>query len=111
MIIARSKDIAPEPIRHNENILKKVLLKSGMVGKITQIAEATLAQGEATELHHHPTMYEVYFIITGRAIYTVNDQEYEVGPGDLFVFEPLEKHNQRVIEGPHRIFYFGLATD
>jgi mannose-6-phosphate isomerase-like protein (cupin superfamily) len=55
-------------------------------------------------------MYENYYVLSGRAVYRVGDQEYEVEPGDMIIVPPGAPHRQRVIEGPHRIFYWGIAV-
>jgi mannose-6-phosphate isomerase-like protein (cupin superfamily) len=97
-----------EATRHGNP--KQVLLRDGELPGITQVAVATFTECTETELHTHPTMYEVYFVLDGRATYRLGDASFDVEPGDFFVVRPGVIHNQRVTSAPHRIFYWGLAA-
>lgn len=99
----------PEPTRHGNP--KQVLLRGGVLPGVTQVAVATFAEPVETDLHTHPTMHEVYFVLEGRATYRIGEERHEVGPGDFFVVPPGAPHNQTVTEAPHRIFYWGVAAD
>jgi quercetin dioxygenase-like cupin family protein len=107
-MVIRLADCAPEPTAHGNP--KQVLLRGGTLPNVTQVAVATFEGETETELHTHPTMYEVYFVLEGRAVYTIGEEETEVGPGDFFYVPPGVAHRQRVTAGPHRIFYWGIAT-
>jgi quercetin dioxygenase-like cupin family protein len=107
-MLIRGKDRAVEPSRHGSP--KQVYLGGGVLPDVTQVAVATLEEGFEAELHAHPTMYENYYVLSGRAIYRVGDEEYEVEPGDMIVVPPGAVHRQRVTQGPHRIFYWGIAV-
>lgn len=98
-----------EPTRHGNP--KQVLLRDGILPAVTQVAVATFPDLIETELHNHPTMYEVYFVLEGSALYTIGDQCYEVSAGDFFIVPPGVTHNQKITVTPHRIFYWGIATD
>jgi quercetin dioxygenase-like cupin family protein len=98
-----------EPTRHGNP--KKVLLRGGVIPKVTQIAIGTFPECVETELHSHPTMYEMYFVLEGTATYRIGDQTFDVAAGDFFFVPPGVTHNQRVTSAPHRVFYWGLATD
>jgi quercetin dioxygenase-like cupin family protein len=50
-------------------------------------------------------------VLEGAATYTIGDRQYDVSPGDFFVVPPGIVHNQKVTQAPHRIFYWGIATD
>lgn len=49
--------------------------------------------------HRHP-FDEVQFIQSGRALYTVNGEEFEAGAGDILVIKAGEVHAFRCIEAP-----------
>jgi len=102
-------DCAPEPTRHGNP--KQVLLREGLLPNVTQVAVATFPECIETELHSHRTMFEIYFVLEGTASYRIGDATYDVGPGDFFFVPPGVTHNQKVTAAPHRIFYWGLATD
>ena len=97
----------PESTRHGT--LKRVFLRDGTIPAVTQVAVGDFHECIETELHSHPTMYEIYFVLEGRAEYRIGSDIYEVGPGDFFYVPPGITHNQRVTAPPHRIFYWGIA--
>ena len=99
---------APEPTRQGNP--KQVLLREGVLPGVTQVAVATFPGCIETDLHSHPTMYEIYFVLEGRATYTIGDATHDVGPGDFFFVPPGIRHNQKVTTAPHRIFYWSIAT-
>lgn len=101
------------PTRHGPHILKEVVLSGGVIPPLMQIAFADLTRlGPAeVEPHKHDTMWEIYCVISGRAIYRIDSKEYRVGPGDFLAIPPGAMHNQEVLEAPHRIYYFGLAVE
>jgi quercetin dioxygenase-like cupin family protein len=107
-MITNLESCAPEPSRHGNP--KQVLAGQGVLPGVTQVAVATFPECQETELHTHPTMYEIYFVLEGRATYTIGDAAYEVGPGDFFVVKPGVPHKQQVTSAPHRIFYWGMAV-
>lgn len=62
------------------------------------LAEATLRSGQCTTLHFHPKAEEIYFILSGRGIMQIEDEEREVGPGDSIAIPNGQKHQ---ICNPH----------
>jgi quercetin dioxygenase-like cupin family protein len=102
-------DRAAEPSRHGNP--KQVLLGNGVLPGVTQVAVGSFTECTETELHSHPTMYEVYFVLAGEATYRIGEAEFAVGPGDFFFVPPGIVHNQKVTAAPHQIFYWGIATD
>ena len=107
-MVTNFAECAPERTRHGNP--KHVLLRNGELPGVTQVAVATFPECVETDLHSHETMYEVYFVLEGRATYRIGDAEFEVGPGDFFYVPPGVTHNQRVTSAPHQIFYWGIAT-
>lgn len=88
-----------------------MLLGGGVLPGVTQVAVGSFPAPVETDLHAHPTMHEVYFVLEGRAIYRIGGESFEAGPGDFFVVPPGAPHNQRVVEAPHRMFYWGVASE
>lgn len=107
-MIVHLDDCPAEPTRHGNP--KHVLAREGVIPGVTQVAVGVFEECIETELHSHPTMFEIYFVLEGRATYTIGPAAHEVGPGDFFVVPPATAHNQKVTAAPHRIFYWGLAT-
>ncbi len=98
-----------EPSRHG--IPKQVLLRSGILPGVTQVAVATFSECGEIEPHSHASMYEFFFVLRGRATYRVGEAVLEVGPDDFFFVPPGVTHSLRVTSPPHQIFYWGIATD
>ena len=53
-------------------------------GHLELISEFEIRAGGEVNTHHHPT-YEFYFMLSGRALMTIEDETREIGPGDLVV--------------------------
>jgi quercetin dioxygenase-like cupin family protein len=107
-MLIRGRDCDVEPSRHGSP--KQVFLRGGVLPSVTQVAMGTMEEGFEAELHSHPTMYENYYVLEGRAVYRVGEEEFEVEPGDMIVVPPGAVHRQRVTAGPHRVFYWGIAV-
>jgi quercetin dioxygenase-like cupin family protein len=96
---------------HGDHIYKELLLKGGIVPGLTQVAVSTIAPASDIETHHHPTMWEFFFVLSGEATYVLDGEEFQVGPGDLFVVPPGGRHSQKIQSESHRVLHWGLATD
>jgi mannose-6-phosphate isomerase-like protein (cupin superfamily) len=46
------------------------------------LAEATLPPGAGTEEHHHPGTEEIYYVLRGQGLTTLENEGREVGQGD-----------------------------
>ena len=99
-------------VSHNPEIKKRTLINRGEIPQLMMYGTAVFKPSQQVELHHHDTMYEVFHIQTGKAIFTISGKEYEVGPGNCITIEPGEIHGQ---SNPFSIdatwTYFGIATD
>lgn len=49
--------------------------------------------GQAIPLHHHPKEDEVFFIVDGEAVMTVDDEEKRLFPRDLVFVPANSKHS------------------
>lgn len=93
---------------------KKVLLPNGIVPHVTQIATSVSWDecDTSKDAHTHKTMYEIYFIRSGHAIFTIGGEAQNVGPGGFVVVPPNTYHAYKVAPGETlKLFYFGIATD
>ena len=43
------------------------------------------------ELHHHD-FFEIYYLVSGDVVYTIESKSYQVMPGDLLLISPRELH-------------------
>lgn len=48
---------------------------------------------EGLKPHSHPGLWEICFLVEGRQIYRVANQDYALGPMDLFITRPDEIHD------------------
>jgi mannose-6-phosphate isomerase-like protein (cupin superfamily) len=60
---------------------------------------AELPDGSAVGLHTHSRTEELYFIVKGRGRLRVNDQVYEVSPGDLMMMSLFGQHSIEPLDG------------
>ncbi|MEJ1222906.1 cupin domain-containing protein [Sediminicola sp. 1XM1-17] len=112
MKLVRSQEVAEVGVSHDASVKKKVLLEKGTVPQLMNFSSAVFAPGQAVETHNHPTMYEVFYILKGRAEFVVNQEKVVLGVGDCITIEPGEWHSQSNPYGEHvEWVYFGIATD
>ena len=110
-MIIKTQDRVPKPSPHGPHVRKEVLVGSGLAPAITQVAVSTIEPGTAVEAHQHPTMWEFFFVLSGAATYFLDDEEFHVKTGDLFVVPPGQLHSQKAQEAPHTVLHWGVATD
>ncbi len=67
-------------------------------GFVELINEFEVAPGGAVFPHSHPT-HEWYFVMSGRGIMTVDEEERPVSPGDLVYIPPDLVHSLRPVGG------------
>ncbi|WP_405605507.1 cupin domain-containing protein [Polaribacter sp. Asnod1-A03] len=97
---------------HDEAIKKKVFLGKGIVPQLMMFGSATFTPGQAVETHKHDTMYEIFYIQSGKAEFVINDKKIIVVSGDCITIEQGEFHsmNNPFLEDVTWT-YFGIATD
>ncbi len=61
-------------------------------GYLELVNEFEVAAGGAVFPHEHPT-HEFYFVMNGRGVMTIADEDREVGPGDLVYIPPDTVHS------------------
>lgn len=97
---------------HNEEIKKKVFIKKGEIPQLMMFGSATFTPGQEVESHKHDTMYEVFYIQSGKAAFIVNDKKMIVVPGDCITIEQGEYHSMsNPFTEDVTWVYFGIATD
>lgn len=112
----READAGPLPTVHGAHLptRKKVLVPSGVISHVTQIATSVSWDecDTSTTPHVHPTMYEIYFVRAGHATFTIGGEARLMGPGSLIVVPPHTSHSYRVAPNERlKLFYFGIATN
>lgn len=56
------------------------------------LAEARVAPGARTALHHHRRSEELYHVTAGKGSMTLGDQRFEIRPGDTIAIPPRTPH-------------------
>ncbi|HLH28181.1 MAG TPA: dimethylsulfonioproprionate lyase family protein [Acidimicrobiales bacterium] len=63
-------------------------------GFLELVSEFTVEGGGMVDPHSHPT-HEFYYILSGRGLMRIGDEEREVGQGDLIYTPPDTTHSIR----------------
>jgi quercetin dioxygenase-like cupin family protein len=99
-------------VSHNPEIKKKVILDKNYIPKLMTFGQATFQPGQSVDSHTHTTMFEVFYIQSGKATFIVNGQSIDLKSGDCISIEPGEVHTQKnPFSEPVTWLYFGIATD
>lgn len=98
MKIIRSKSIATIPVSHEDpqdpSAVKKVLLdrKDDISGTIQMINWATLLPRKTLTPHVHKDMKEIFIILSGNPVLTIDRKKNTLHPGDMVIIESNEQH-------------------
>lgn len=112
MRLINQSSLTPEPVSHDQDIMKTVFLRDNVVPSILYLSQAAIPSGKSTTEHSHTDMIEVFMVISGRGEVTINDAKYPVGAGSCVVIEPGERHILTCIgESPLEITYFGVSSE
>ncbi|MDB4907473.1 MAG: cupin [Gemmatimonadetes bacterium] len=111
MKIVQLGAISDEPVSHNAAIAKRVLLRKGEAGAVTQFAQSRFAPGEVAPAHSHPDMHEVFFVQSGQGTAVVDGVSHELVRGTCITFAPGEVHEiSNDGEAELVLLYFGVAS-
>ncbi len=87
--------VVAEGLSHDPAILKRVLLRSGEVPHLTQLAQATFAPGQMAPSHAHSDMWEIFWCTAGEGSLRVAERDIPLCAGRCVVVEPGEHHELR----------------
>ena len=62
--------------------IRKLLTPAELGSHCNLFAQATIAVGASLGVHQHVGNAETYYIVSGKGMYTDDDTQYEVGPGE-----------------------------
>jgi len=79
-------------IAHHPDILKRVLLATGEVPHVAQLARARLAPGQVAAGHAHDGMWEIFVVEAGAGEMRIEKTAHPLAPGTCIVVEPGEHH-------------------
>lgn len=96
-------------------VLKKVLFGSEDLDPecgLRMVNYAVIQPGEAFQLHHHETLEEVFYILSGKALIKIDDEEAELGSDMAVVIPRTAKHWMKNIgEEPLVYLAFGASRE
>ena len=106
-------DALPEEgVTHNANIRKRVILRGGELGPLTQLARSTFPPGEVATGHSHADMAEVFCVDEGEGTIIIDGEAMRLSVGSVVVVYPGEHHElANGGEVPLVVTYFGLRLD
>ncbi len=103
--IKRNKDILREPVSHNDQYFKKVILKNDAIPGLLQFAKANFKSGDEVDEHFHESIYEVFYLISG-AIRVIADEIEELAvSGDSIIIYPEQNHSFKFIKNTELIYF------
>jgi quercetin dioxygenase-like cupin family protein len=112
MKLVHTESLPELGVSHDESIKKKVFIDRGVVPQLMMFGSATFKPGQFVETHQHDTMYEVFYIQSGRVDFIVNGDKFTLTKGDCMTIEQGELHSQHnVYDEDVTWVYFGIATD
>ena len=135
-------DIPPSFVTHldqvalqatsHDGVRKQVLLPSfGIAANVAALSVARIAPGQEIPYHHHPTMYEFFFVLAGQGhvglvraaaapkkgvsldFFTQNEETIQLRQGSFLQTSPGDYHSFRVDASqtePLQMIYFGITT-
>ncbi len=102
-IITKYQDIKPY-VTKDGSIIRELMHPKIHGNKNLSLAEAIVPCGFQTFLHKHEKSEELYYIVEGRGIITLKDEEFNVTAGDTIYIAPNTAHKIKNIgEKPLRI--------
>ncbi len=84
---------------------KGVNLDSMAVGEKSIVTKMNYVEGNYASTHKHPNE-QVGYVISGKYLLTIADNEYKLQPGDSYAIPENTEHSFKVIEGGEVIDVF-----
>lgn len=105
VVIKNISEIAYMNTSHSYG-LKKIFEGPNANALLTQVAYCELEEG-SIDIHSHETMDEYFYIISGSALFKIDDKEYECEEGTYICIPATIKHGF-VVTKEIKMFYFGI---
>jgi quercetin dioxygenase-like cupin family protein len=91
MKLVRTSQTSEVGLSHNEDIKKKVFLEKGYIPQLMNFSSATFKPGQAVASYSHPTLFEVFYLLSGREEFVVNREKITLNAGDCITIEPEQQ--------------------
>jgi mannose-6-phosphate isomerase-like protein (cupin superfamily) len=79
-------------ITKDGSTIRELLAHRNSAIRKQSLAEATVPVGIRTQLHHHLDTEEIYYVLRGTGVMTIEDQMRGIGPGDAIAIPPGKRH-------------------
>ncbi len=79
-------------ITKDGSTIRELLAHRNSAIRKQSLAEATVPVGVRTQLHHHLETEEIYYVLRGTGVMTIEDQTRGIGPGDAIAILPGKRH-------------------
>lgn len=100
------KNCERESVPHLDGVKYKTLT----FGERTSLSEFSLDKGSVIPKHSHPHEQTGY-VISGRMLFTIADEQFEAGPGDSWNIPGNVEHDVEVLEDTVVIEVFSPARE
>lgn len=90
-IISEYKNIKPYPTKDGSQI-RELIHPDHHNSKNQSLAEAIVQSGQITIKHRHLNSEEIYYILSGQGLMTVNDENFPVKEKDSICIPPGSSH-------------------
>jgi len=111
MILADFTEDCFEPVSHNRQFKKRVVLREGQCGNLTQLARSVFPQGQRVESHCHRDMMEIFIVRSGTGRIIIDGKSFDLKKDSCIVVEPGESHELiNTGESQLTMEYFSLAV-
>ena len=108
MKLINLKDISSEPVSHDPEILKQVMIGAGAIPNLSMFSKATIKAGQSVSQHRHDNIYEILFFISGKGEAVVDGNRIKIMPNQCLVIEPRETHSVPAVSVDIELVYFGI---
>lgn len=84
--------------------------KNELLTPLTQIAIGLLKAGEVVPVHLHESMEEVFYILSGKGIFSIGDENFNINKNCCIRVPKGFSHSIKS-ENDLQFFYFGVETN
>ena len=116
--IVESSDLLDRDTSHIDRkgrpIKKKQFIEPFEIPNLSGFSVAELVPGQTVSDHKHDSMHEVFYILSGTGLFTIDGKESKVSRGYMIHLSPKEKHQIVAQESPDgsplTMAYFGVTV-
>mmetsp|Transcript_7833 Transcript_7833/g.11825 ORF Transcript_7833/g.11825 Transcript_7833/m.11825 type:complete len:167 (+) Transcript_7833:42-542(+) len=98
------------PVGHQTSGVKKqVLISQGQVPHLTNFSRAVLMPGQKVSVHRHKDKDEIFYVASGKGVFSLNDDEREIVAGTSIHVVANEDHKiENDSDEDLVLIYFGI---